>query len=367
MWVPRNTAATSPPIHWIGHGAPVRPTGHHSTPLFTTVNRESARSSARDVDVFAGSGRGGGGGRGGGRHSGRGGRRRPARTPAEPGGAARVAVERGGAGERKGGCGNAETGNRFGTLSRRTVSRADTGWATAPRRTLRTRRIPHTRSTPEDGVQSVPPAERPPAPVPTRRPRRHECRHRPADRRERRARPGRQAGGRPDRAGDPARRGPPADRGRARRRQDLAGQGAGPVDRLLGQPDPVHPGPAAQRRHRRLASTTGRPRDFEFRPGPVFANIVVGDEINRASPEDPVRAAGVHGGAPGHRRRQDLRAGGAVHGGRHPEPDRDGGHLRRCPRPSATASPRGSRSATRTAPPSWPWSTSTPATTRWTR
>ncbi len=26
-------------------------------------------------------------------------------------------------------------------------------------------------------------------------------------------------------------------------------------------------------------------RDFEFKPGPVFANIVVGDEINRASPK----------------------------------------------------------------------------------
>src|SRR5882672_6095552 len=26
-------------------------------------------------------------------------------------------------------------------------------------------------------------------------------------------------------------------------------------------------------------------RDFEFRPGPVFANIVLGDEINRASPK----------------------------------------------------------------------------------
>ena len=42
---------------------------------------------------------------------------------------------------------------------------------------------------------------------------------------------------------------------------------------------------------------------FEFRPGPVFANVVLGDEINRASPEDPVGAAGGHGGAPGHRRR----------------------------------------------------------------
>src|SRR5205823_3184598 len=26
-------------------------------------------------------------------------------------------------------------------------------------------------------------------------------------------------------------------------------------------------------------------REFEFKPGPVFANIVVGDEINRASPK----------------------------------------------------------------------------------
>ena len=28
-----------------------------------------------------------------------------------------------------------------------------------------------------------------------------------------------------------------------------------------------------------------RTRDFEFRPGPVFANVVLGDEINRASPK----------------------------------------------------------------------------------
>ena len=68
-------------------------------------------------------------------------------------------------------------------------------------------------------------------------------------------------------------------------------------------------------------------REFEFKPGPVFANIVVGDEINRASPEDPVRAARMHGGAAGHGGRHDLPAGPAVHGDRHPEPDRDGGDL----------------------------------------
>ena len=33
------------------------------------------------------------------------------------------------------------------------------------------------------------------------------------------------------------------------------------------------------------ASTTGRAPQFEFRPGPIFANIVVADEINRASPK----------------------------------------------------------------------------------
>ncbi len=41
--------------------------------------------------------------------------------------------------------------------------------------------------------------------------------------------------------------------------------------------------------------------DFEFKPGAIFANIVLGDEINRASPEDAIRAPGVHGGTAGHR------------------------------------------------------------------
>ena len=70
------------------------------------------------------------------------------------------------------------------------------------------------------------------------------------------------------------------------RRQDDAGQGAGPVDRLLGAADPVHPRPAAVSDVTGVsASTTRRRRDFEFKPGAVFANIVVGDEINRASPK----------------------------------------------------------------------------------
>ena len=44
-------------------------------------------------------------------------------------------------------------------------------------------------------------------------------------------------------------------------------------------------------------------------------------------PEDPVGAPGGHGGAAGQRRRHHLRARGAVHGGGHREPRRDGGHL----------------------------------------
>ena len=68
-------------------------------------------------------------------------------------------------------------------------------------------------------------------------------------------------------------------------------------------------------------------RDFEFKPGPVFANIVVGDEINRASPKTQAallecmeeRQVTVDG--------DDLRARGAVHGAGDAEPDRHGGHL----------------------------------------
>ena len=68
-------------------------------------------------------------------------------------------------------------------------------------------------------------------------------------------------------------------------------------------------------------------RDFEFKPGGIFANIVVGDEINRASPKTQSallesmeeRQVSVDG--------TTYLLGAAVHGRRDPEPDRDGGHL----------------------------------------
>ena len=92
-------------------------------------------------------------------------------------------------------------------------------------------------------------------------------------------------------AGDPARarragrRGAPADRGRARRRQDDARQGDRSLDRLLVPPDPVHARPAADRRHRRQRLQPGAAATSSSSPGAIFANIVLADEINRASPK----------------------------------------------------------------------------------
>ncbi len=68
-------------------------------------------------------------------------------------------------------------------------------------------------------------------------------------------------------------------------------------------------------------------RRFEFRPGAIFANVVVGDEIKPRVAQDAVGTARVHGGTAGHRRRDDLHAPGPLHRHGHPEPHRDGGHL----------------------------------------
>ena len=70
-----------------------------------------------------------------------------------------------------------------------------------------------------------------------------------------------------------------------------------------------------------------RENRFEFRPGPVFANVVLVDEINRASPEDPVRPARVHAGAPRDRGQAHPPARPPVHRAGHAEPDRVRGHL----------------------------------------
>ena len=75
------------------------------------------------------------------------------------------------------------------------------------------------------------------------------------------------------------------------------------------------------------ASTTSSGRDFEFKPGAIFAQIVIGDEINRASPKTQSallesmeeRQVTIDG--------QTYELPEPLHGGGHPEPGRDGGHL----------------------------------------
>ena len=66
---------------------------------------------------------------------------------------------------------------------------------------------------------------------------------------------------------------------------------------------------------------------FRFQQGPLFANIVLADEINRASPKTQSalleameeRQITVDG--------ETRAAAAAVHGDRHPEPGRPGGHV----------------------------------------
>ena len=66
---------------------------------------------------------------------------------------------------------------------------------------------------------------------------------------------------------------------------------------------------------------------FRFHPGPIFAQIILADEINRASPEGAERAAGSDGGAPGHGRGRDAPAARALLRDRHAEPAAPGGHV----------------------------------------
>ena len=76
-----------------------------------------------------------------------------------------------------------------------------------------------------------------------------------------------------------------ADRGRAGRRQDDARAGARPEPLARLPAHPVHERHAAGRRHRDLGLPRAGSDRFEFHPGPIFANIVLADEINRATPK----------------------------------------------------------------------------------
>ena len=73
--------------------------------------------------------------------------------------------------------------------------------------------------------------------------------------------------------------------------EDVPGVGKTTLARALAHgrrrraaPRAVHERPAAERRARRLASTTSGRASSRFRQGPIFANVLLADEINRASP-----------------------------------------------------------------------------------
>ena len=83
----------------------------------------------------------------------------------------------------------------------------------------------------------------------------------------------------------PAGRRPPADRRRAGRRQDHAGARAGAVARAQVQPGPVHQRPAAGRRRRHFHLRTRKEWLRLFHPGPIFSQVLLADEINRATPK----------------------------------------------------------------------------------
>ena len=160
----------------------------------------------------------------------------------------------------------------------------------------------------------------------SRRDRPGRAQQRAAVRQHRSGDPG-QARRHPQRAGLPAGRGAPAARGRARApaRPRWPGRwrrrSAVTWNRIQFTPDLLPSDVTGVSVFNQATAT------FEFRPGPIFANIVLADEINRASPKtqsallEVMEEGTVSADALG------LPDAAAVHGGRDPEPDRHGGHL----------------------------------------
>ena len=68
-------------------------------------------------------------------------------------------------------------------------------------------------------------------------------------------------------------------------------------------------------------------RAFRFIQGPIFCQLLMADEINRACPAHPIGAAAGDAGAPGGDRRRDPPAARALPRAGHAEPDRAGRHL----------------------------------------
>ncbi len=76
-----------------------------------------------------------------------------------------------------------------------------------------------------------------------------------------------------------------------------------------------------------LEESAGGRRSFRFIPGPVFAQLLMADEINRACAAHPVGPAAIHAGRPRHRRRRAPRPAQAVPCAGDAEPAGAGRHL----------------------------------------
>ncbi len=149
----------------------------------------------------------------------------------------------------------------------------------------------------------------------------------------------------------PVLRRPPPDRGRPRRRQDVARQGDRPLDRRLVAPHPVHPRPAAVRRHRRVGLG---PRPQRLRV-PSRRRVRERRARRRDQPrvaEDAVGAARVDGGTSGHRRRARPTSCRSRSWSSRRRTRSSSKAPTRCPRRSSTGSCCGCASATPTATPS---------------
>ncbi len=70
-----------------------------------------------------------------------------------------------------------------------------------------------------------------------------------------------------------------------------------------------------------------RTSEFRVHKGPIFTNLLLADEINRASPKVQSALLRGHAGAPRLHRRHDPRLARPIPGHRHAEPHRAGRHV----------------------------------------
>ena len=128
------------------------------------------------------------------------------------------------------------------------------------------------------------------------------------------------------------RRTPPGG-GRAGRRQDQLGQGARRLDRLRVEARAVHARPVADR-SRGCERVSALHRDLPLRTGPAVRQHRPGRRDQPGVAEDPVGTPRGDGGTADHRRRRQPPPRRPVHGHRHPEPGRPGGHLPAARKPA---------------------------------